>query len=344
MQTFNRFSSFLKRPVIILLILGASVSTSLCQDYNTLAKNSFTGVLLFAVPIIDTVPPISSSQPSEIQTDYLWLDEAFRLVKPGFYLDKYINNLGYNDTSKFIAKVLYKIVDDNPITAYQWMGAAPSPYPYNAPPGRERVVFQTHFDALANDTDRTGFLLNCDFIYDVQVSDTIGTIWDSTFSIHKTVLVKYSILDTIKGKTVPECTDIFLPHKSGIKPQSIDPTSIIPVHAAPGVCSYFEYSPEWTQSQFSDGGTTDPLGNWVKKDSEYIVFLGFVGVYADSLHSYYDISPEWGGMGTSGAMYKVQGGYVVDPNDDFGIGASSGLTVTEWKTRLRARIYKITNP
>ena len=337
MQTFNQFSDCVKHPLIILLILGASVSTSISQSH-------YTGVLEYALPKITSVPPISSSQPPEIQTDYLWLDEAFRLVRPGFYADNYLKNLGYNDTSKFIAKVLYKIVDDNPITAYQWMGAIPIPYPYHAPPGRVREVFQHHFGTIANDTGKSGFLLACDYIYDIHVSDTIGTSWDGTYGIHKTVLVKYSILDTIKGKSVPECTDLFQPHKGDVTPQSIEPTSVTPIHAAPGVCSYFEYSPNWTRSQFTDGGTIDPLGNWIKRDSEYIVFLGFLGVYADSVNSYYDITPLWGALGTSGAMYRVQGGYVIDPNDDFGIGASSGLTVSEWKTRLRARIYKITNP
>jgi len=43
-------------------------------------------------------------------------------------------------------------------------------------------------------------------------------------------------------------------------------------------------------------------------------------------------------------MYQIHNGKVSDPKDDFGIGASVGLTVADWKTRLRAKIYSLINP
>jgi hypothetical protein len=114
----------------------------------------------------------------------------------------------------------------------------------------------------------------------------------------------------------------------------------------------FEYSPKWQSGIFTDEGDpsvpvlSDSTGWWVRPGGEYIVFLYLHGVNMDSANNYFTIDPFWGVFGSQGAMYRVVSGHVVDPNDDFGLGASvsGGLTVAEWKTRLRARIYNILHP
>ena len=88
----------------------------------------------------------------------------------------------------------------------------------------------------------------------------------------------------------------------------------------------------------------DSSGTWIKPGSEYIVFLSLIQIRADSNKSYFTTQPLWGAFGSAAGMYPVRGGKVVDPYDDFGIGASSGLTVAVWKSRLRARINKLINP
>ena len=88
----------------------------------------------------------------------------------------------------------------------------------------------------------------------------------------------------------------------------------------------------------------DSSGTWIKPDSEYIVFLSLIQIKSDSSYSYFTVQPLWGGFGSTAGMYPVRGGIVVDPHDDFGIGAASGLSVTDWKSRLRARIHKLINP
>jgi hypothetical protein len=88
----------------------------------------------------------------------------------------------------------------------------------------------------------------------------------------------------------------------------------------------------------------DNSGTWIKPDSEYIVFLHLQSVKGDSLYNYFTVKPIWGAFGSSAGMYPVHNGIVSDPFDDFGIGASSGLSVSVWKTRLRSRINKLINP
>jgi hypothetical protein len=87
----------------------------------------------------------------------------------------------------------------------------------------------------------------------------------------------------------------------------------------------------------------DPTGGWwVKPGHEYIVFLTFFGIGADSTKGYFSVWPGTTVDGSSGGMYPVVNGIVQDPGDDFGLG--SNLTVAAWKAGLRARINSIINP
>ena len=146
----------MKKNIRILFIASSLVltlySTSFCQS-------TYTAALRYAMPTMKVVPPVDSNQPGDIQGYYLWLDQAFRWVRPGGYMDRYLKSLQYNDTSKFIAKVLYNLVDYDPITFRRWSASFPTPYPYNAAPGKEREIFRDHFGEIANDTGRSRFLL-----------------------------------------------------------------------------------------------------------------------------------------------------------------------------------------
>jgi hypothetical protein len=312
----------------------------------------YDGALVYAMPILRTVPAINLSQPPSIVTDYLWLDDAFKMVKPGA-IEGYIQSLSYGDTLKYLSSTLYQVVDDNPITFMRWEGAYPWPYPYKAAPGTIRTCVQSRFSKLAVDTNRTAFLLNADIIADIQVTDTLQNLCPSDPITPRTVVVTCSILDSIKGKYVPGCTFIYKNHKKGAYPQGIYPPVMVDtVPAATGTCFQFEYCPNWVrgiQTDVSYPGQielTDSTGDWIKKDSEYVVFLNFVGLMADSTNAYYALMPAWGWFGSNDGMYPVRNGVVYDPSDDFGIGASisGGLSVAVWKSRVRARINSIVNP
>ncbi|MEO6939206.1 MAG: hypothetical protein ABI444_03575 [Candidatus Kapaibacterium sp.] len=112
----------------------------------------------------------------------------------------------------------------------------------------------------------------------------------------------------------------------------------------------FEYAPNWSGGIEDDAPTLlrlrDSGGNWIRRDSEYIVFLNFRSISSESSNGYYALFPNWGVFGSSGGMYHIRNGLVFDPNDDFNIGAGigAGLSVADWKARLRARIDLIVNP
>jgi hypothetical protein len=315
----------------------------------------YHGALLYAFPHLGTVPAVNPNQPTNIQTDYLWLNDAFADVKPGFAMAGYIQSLTYADTLKYLGSVLYEVVDDNPITFARWATASTWPYHYGAAPGQIRVTLQSQFSKVAGDTNRTAFLLDNDIIADVTVTDTQQYMWPSDPATPRSVVVTCDILDRIKGQSVPQCVFLYKAHSNGkIQTLSVPfpPIMADTVPATSGTCFQFEYRPNWRLGippDYTYPGQpelTDSTGDWIKKDSEYVVFLNFVGVWSDSANSYYSLSPDHGWFGSNAGLYPVRGGVVYDPNDDFGIGASvgGGLTVSQWKTRVRAKISSIVTP
>ncbi len=192
------------------------------------------------------------------------------------------------------------------------------------------------------DSNRTLFLHRAAIIADVRILDTSQFLTKDA-SFPKLVVVTAIILDGMKGKYVPRCPSV---RKAYAKeyPDDYYRTSADTILALPGTTFQFEYRPHWFRGIVTDvmmgPQLTYSSGDWIKKDSEYVVFLDFVGVTSDGTNLYYALQPEWGSFGSVDGLYPVRDGLVYDPNDDFGLGAFKGLALPEWKSRLRARIQK----
>ena len=317
---------------------------------------TYNGTMEYSLPLLTAVPPLYSGQPFDVTSGYLWLDELMR-SSTGSAIDRYVASIGYGDTLKFLAKMIYRIDDDNPLLLYQydvlgWPRAGEHPFRWNykADPDQERGSIQNHIGAAFRDTARAGFLLACDIISDLVVTDTSVKSYPPGNGITDMVLATATIQDEIKGKRIPACPSMIASKKGQHSPQTTTPYIVEATvdTAVPGTCIRFEYSPEWQKGLFDDAPAPpeflmDTTGWWIKPSAEYIVFLRIAGVGNDTANAYFSVQPYWGVFGNSGAMYRVKDGKVVDPYDDFGLGGTS-LTVAEWKTRLRARIYSIVNP
>jgi hypothetical protein len=69
--------------------------------------------------------------------------------------------------------------------------------------------------------------------------------------------------------------------------------------------------------------------------------LNFTGLSHDANFSYVTLTPvAW--FGSTCSMYPIIDGKVEDPRNDFGFGTN--LTVAQFKTALRNKIYSITHP
>jgi hypothetical protein len=336
--------------IVIAAILSFFASASRAQKNSGM---TYDGTMEYYFPRLSTAPPLYPGQPSDIASAYLWLDELMRTTQEQ-PIANYINSLGYGDTLKFLAKMLYRVEDDNPISFWQWSGINPwrvvKTLGYKSNADQARIVLQNHIGATFPDTGRTGFLLACDLIADITVNDTIVKSYAPGHGIEHMVLVNSTLNDEIKGKHIPGCPMMLAKHV-GSTPLSnnyVIPASPTIDTAISGQCFRLEYSPEWQSGIFSDDAgpasfLSDSSGWWVKPGREYIAFLWLSGLGDDSTNQYFTVWPFWGVFGTQGAMYRIIGGHVVDPNDDFGLGGTN-LTVADWKARLRARIYNILNP
>lgn len=328
-----------------------SISVAAALVFFTLTARAqvptYYGALLYSMHADTSEPPIYSGQPTSVTTAYLWIDEAMRYY-PEPTIEHFLKMLSWDDTAKTIASNFYQMQDDNPLSFYIWSGDRIHPNPYKGEPGLAQEVFKNLASTDVGDKGRTSWLLSADIIADVMVTDTVCTTDPTALSAKDAVLVNATILDPIKGKQIPECPDYYKVGKKAKLPLNT-PTLAIPVRAIAadtGTCIQFEYSPEWHRSPDEDvlaNTLKDSTGWWVKPSHEYIVFLYFAGIGADSSHAYFSTWPCNGISGTSGGLYRVVDGNVVDPNDDFGFGGTN-LTVANWKSQLRAKINAIINP
>jgi hypothetical protein len=349
----------MKRIIFPVLLLSVVFTTS---SPRAQSGPHYTGSLEYSIPLLTAVPPLYVGQPSAVTSAYLYADELMRTTQ-SHSIDTWIWNLGYDDTLKYFAEMLYEVSDDNPLSLYQWeVSGNPNSikqhlsWNYQGHPASDIDVLTNGIGGRVPDTGRTGFILACDIIADVSVSDTIIKFDPTDKIIPNTVFVVSSILDEIKGQKIPLCVGegMLTGGKGKITTLSTyaTPWATYAVAADSGSCLDFEYSPQWQRGIATDAPdpTTPVLSDstnwWIKPGGEYIMFLRLAGVGSDTSNGYFSVQPYWGVFGNNGGVYRVISGHVVDPNDDFGLGASvsGGLTVSEWKTRLRARIYNILHP
>ncbi len=346
----------MKRIIFRVLLISLFFVASMARGQS---GPHYTGSLEYSIPLLSSVPPLYVGQPSDVASAYLYADELMRTT-PWNVINRWIGNLGYDDTMTYFAELLYQVSNDNPLSLYQWeisgwpLGGHPDySWHYKGNPGIAIPELANQIGSKMGDSGRTGFILVSDIIADVSVSDTMVQ-YDSTDNITPhMVRATSTILDEIKGQKIPLCVgyDMGTRRKNnGATTLSYTtPWATYAVPADPGSCLMFEYSPEWPIGIAGDelpygNQLRDSSGWWIKPGGEYIVFLRLAGVGSDTANGYFSVQPFWGVFGSQGAMYRVIDGIVQDPNDDFGLGASAGLSVSVWKSRLRARIYNILHP
>src|ERR1017187_6585212 len=120
--------------------------------------------LLYSMAADTSVPPLYLGQPPAVTTAYLWLDDLMRL-DPEYMIQRYIQSLSWNDTTKTIASYLYQIQDDNPLSYYNWDGTGIYPHPYKGRPGQSEAAFISQVWQLAGNVP--GVLLSSEIIADV---------------------------------------------------------------------------------------------------------------------------------------------------------------------------------
>lgn len=293
-----------------------------------------TDPVQFQYSVLTNYPPLSTGMPFDVLIGYIYLDSIVRTVPP-HSVDSFYKQLGYSDTLRRVVKYIYEMEDFDPIKFSQYIDAHLVGYKTQVPIGIIQRIFKSIKKNYPDSLKTTQLLYSADYILDVR-ADWVATTYDSARPVfHNSTSVECSVLDTIKGRRWPACIfDSTIAYHGKIQPLS-----------APS-CIEFDYLPDWSRNEHvdalpTDSGLTLNGHTWIERDSEYIVFLQLYDLGRDSTYNYSAISP-LRTANTMAGMYPVRGGRVYDPNNDFGFG--TGLTVTEFKNKLRSRIYSITHP
>lgn len=302
---------------------------------------------------LSTFPPVTTDMPWDVLVGYIGGDGIARNLSLDTF-NLFLKNATYADTVKQGLKYLYEMVDYDPMTFFLWNA---SPTVYSSAPG---VIRESFLDRVAGwgQFGKTGQLFaggrvqaalcHADIIADIRVVRTDVHTDSRAGRAPTAIIVTASIIDTIKGKLVPDCIDFgtVIGDKKKVSP-TIQSTGTH--HAVPGSCLQFDYRTEWTTAindddggltgaSLADSGTT----HYMKTDSEYVVFLQYQSIGTDSAHYYATLFPTNMGLSHYMGMYPVIAGRVHMPDNDFGYGTD--MTVDDFKTALRGTIYSITHP
>ncbi len=344
------------------MLLASPPATAQHSNPNAPYKRPpWDGALEIRFPRPAICPPLSLGMPLDVMLGYIAGDSLARTMSLAT-TDTLARSMHYSDTLRQAMKYMYLMDDYDPVRFFQWSGWATTQIlHYRSSPDClcDALVYRARVDCP--DTQRTAVLGAADIIAYVHVNATQTKIdTNAAHAIHAT-LVSCTILDTIKGRRIPNCWS----NDARSKLRSPGTTGAVPVArvegsqpSLPGACLQFEISPEWSRVGSSHrpgwpgmsfsindstvgGGFAGRPGPWVQPDVDYIVLLRFQGLGGDSLFQYASVFPiQW--FGNACCMYPVLDGAVYDPYDDFGFGPNR--TPAQFIAALRSRIYSITHP
>ncbi len=316
-------------------LLPLILAASLCHAQYR-GPSDFHGAVKLAIPFPTSYPPIAPGMPPDVLTGYLIFDSLMHIAIDQRQIDSIVNTISDSDTLRYALKYAYEMKDYDPIAFFQltemfpWSGE----YLERRPASLINRVLSRVGTAIPDSGKLLMSLAYADAIVDLTVIDTFSVI-DSAKPGNANICegVNATINDIIKGQNLPSgCIDTEYRAKEKLR---------VPA-SAPGDCLAFQYWYYWLQNiQIPLGVTTYNRTPWCVPDSEYIVFLKFDGLGRDSIQYYATLSPVGMSFSSLIGMYLVRGGIVYDPNNDLGFG--TGLTVADFKSKLRQKILSITN-
>jgi hypothetical protein len=252
----------------------------------------------------------------DVMIGYIAFDSLCTKILPGQYGTILNSKNAYNDTILYVMKYLYKLMDYNPMLFDDNLWGYNKKYYFTISP---HLAYDAIFSVLRKVSDNRKLdigLICSSYIFHVRVTNVVDGPIDSSTQRYWT-FVQCKVLDTIKGKVYPNCTEN---NNSKMFSQSGNNEAS---------CFQFQYSPFWSRGVLGDvilNGTSenplvDSLGkHWVKPNEEYIVFLLDCFLCNDS-SGYYTCTYPAGLQTMTYTMFPIKAdGTVYDPGNDFGFG------------------------
>jgi hypothetical protein len=148
---------------------------------------------------------LTTDMPLDVMIGYIFYDSLARSL-PTVGINEIYNNLTYSDTLRYAMKYSYTMMDYNPVLFERFRR-------YNNPLRRSAPTRSMVFEKLIEKIKTTSpspfietLLCQSSIIAHIVVADTFRTR-DGTLTNH---IVTSTILDTIKGKVLPQCLNFTL--------------------------------------------------------------------------------------------------------------------------------------
>lgn len=327
-----RNNRLIRIAIVTMALMLGSLGASSAQSIKYTGPKDFRGIVKISIPYPSNYPPLNSGMPFDVMMGYIYDDSLVRFfnANPNLRTDSIGMTLG-PDTVRKALKYAYEMTDYDPTAWLLYQEDVPHTSQYsNTPPSELFGVLMHRAAQVDSDKAVSAGLTNVDFILQVSVFDTSSTI-DSTCpqGLDTVEGVKAYVDDVIKGQNLPTCNDT----QYRANPKGKEALATSP-------CIAFEYMLYWLSGIQDQRGVWQigPRPPWTTPGNDYIVFLRYIPLGGDRTGYYATLSP--GGISsTMECMYPIRNGIVYDPNNDFGLGAN--LTVSDFKSRLRAKIQTI---
>ena len=307
-------------------------------------------------------PPLLSNMPYDIMVSYIIVDSILKYsdsvvaVTNSFFKRFENNQISFdNDTLNYALKYMYRLADYDPLIYF---------YNFCLGSANKKVSPRSlHWDLMEYvrrkipNGGRIRRVLDSPWILHIYVEETNMWCLDSTYkNLKDFTTVKARILDTIKGKKLPNLNTMFFAEELTSKENDDTSKPSIEINTMPNnVNLVFEYCNQWSRNYYGDDETiwhVDDNGNiiccllqdedgsaWVKPNREYIVLLAPIYECTHNGNFYYALWPTGGTYGYG--MFKIENGIVLDKKNDWGWG--NEVPVETFKQNLKTLINDMRN-
>ncbi len=309
--------------------------------------------LHYTNPYYDYSPVLFPSMPYEIMFSYVLIDSMLKHAPetPGIVeslFERFDSGevAPDNDTLNYAYKYLYKISDYDPLLFWDYVMNGQGH-------GRNMHAFMLYnklTDCIEKATNgqQKRLMLRSFWILHIYVDAT--TVWEkyetSKDHLKDYTMVYANVLDTIKGKTLPNLNTMLFADSSNNTNSSSTKISI----PNNNINLIFDYCNQWNLNGDNahvlvigdevQGAMKDENGDpWIKTNREYIVLLAPNYRCSYEWQNYYALWPVSGLY--SRGMYPIENGNVIDLGNVWGWGTSVPIGV--FKQNLNTLINEIKN-
>lgn len=258
----------------------------------------------------------------------------------------FINRQTFNDTLKKIMRYWYKVTEWDCFRLKSYLNT--EFYRYSRT-GRSEILYP--IIEKIREVSPTPFLditlLWSHIIAHIKVTDTIAYFDTSVVIARNCYSVKAIVLDTIKGRILPSCSEYYGNYGRYNSKDLFPFQNPLPTQS----CLVFDYCIDWGKGGIdSDDYIVDSTKflldsqglPWIKAGREYIVFLETVGICTVDNGYFFEFLPLLGKNGSfSASMYPIENGFVIDETNEMGFGTIVPIDI--FKSALRQRINEIKN-